>query len=107
MFWNLGKKWLNWLLNRNMAWEDEITKLRHKLNKVDKNLLELLAIRMELVKEVKVLKEKYHEPVYQKARWDEILVKLEQESQKLKLNSDFVKDIWNRIHIEALDLQKK
>jgi len=90
-----------------MTWDEEIAKLREELDKIDQNLLELLAARMELVREVKGLKEKYNETAYQKDRWDEILAKLEGESQKLELNSDFVKDIWNRIHAEALDLQRK
>ena len=89
-----------------MVWEDEIAKLRQELDKIDQDLLELLAVRMGIVGKVKDLKRRYRQTPYQKERWNEVLTKLEVGSQKLGLNEDFVKDIWNRIHTEALDLER-
>ncbi len=42
----------------------------------------------------------------QPGRWQEVLNKLQDEAKEHNVNPELITDIWNRIHAEALDLEK-
>lgn len=87
--------------------QKEIEPLRRKIDSVDKKILDAIAERFLLVKKVGTLKAKYKIPPLQKARWQEVLRRNIEYGKSLSLNEDFVKDIYERFHKEALEIEEK
>ena len=79
---------------------------RQEIDKLDNQLIEILAQRMEVVKKVWEYKKEHNIAPLQKWRWEQVLNNVVQKWKKFNLSEDFIKDIWNRIHKEALDLEK-
>ncbi|EKE14631.1 MAG: hypothetical protein ACD_12C00381G0009 [uncultured bacterium] len=71
--------------------------LRRQIDEIDESIIILLAKRMKIVEKVGLLKKKQNIPVLDSARWQKII-----ETKK-----GFLKKIWELIHKEALEIEKK
>ncbi|RKW21478.1 hypothetical protein D8B46_07465 [Candidatus Gracilibacteria bacterium] len=85
----------------------ELNQLRQKIDKIDIELLKLFAERFEVVKKVGEWKKQngVTNPLDPK-RWKELLEKNILEAEKLGLSSNFVENVWEEIHKEALRIEK-
>lgn len=83
-----------------------LTDFRNQIDQIDDQLIELLAKRFEVVKQVGIYKKEHNLPPLQPARWQEVLAKRSHKALEYQLDSQFVVDIWNRIHEYALNLEK-
>jgi len=83
-----------------------LIKWRNEIDKIDSKIIELLAERMEIVKEIWAYKKVNWIEVLQKWRWSEVLESRKEIAKNLWLNGDFIEDIWNRIHDYALNIEK-
>ena len=81
--------------------------LRGKIDQTDAEIVSLLAQRMEIVKQLSEVKHRNNMSILQIDRWKDILQSRMQQADKLHLNSDFVKDIFEQIHRESVALQDK
>jgi len=88
-----------------MAFDDEIVQWRDKLDIIDGEILDALARRFQVIDEVTKLKKKYDVPSLQLKRWNEILGRMIVGGKENNLSRELVKDIWNRIHEEALKIE--
>ena len=84
-----------------------LTQFRNQIDSIDDQLIELLAKRFEVVKQVGAYKKEHHLPPLQPGRWQEVLEKRTQKAEEFALDSEFVVDVWNRIHEYALELEEK
>ncbi|MBS9775282.1 chorismate mutase [Candidatus Gracilibacteria bacterium] len=86
---------------------NELQYLRENINSIDTQLLELLGKRFEVVKKVGNWKKEngITQPLDEK-RWNELLANNIKVGREKGLSSKFITDIWNRIHEEALKLEK-
>ena len=84
-----------------------LTNFRNQIDQIDDQLIELLAKRFEVVKQVGIYKKETDTPSLQPGRWQEVLDKRTRKAEELSLNSEFVVEVWNRIHEHALELEKK
>lgn len=80
--------------------------LRVQIDTLDDELLNLLSRRLEIVKEVWIYKNENNIEPLQKDRWSMVLNNKIEKWNFLWLNKDFVVDIWERIHTEALIIEK-
>ena len=81
--------------------------LREKIDKIDIELLKLFAERFEVVKKVgEWKKQNWVTNLLDPKRWKELLEKNILEAEKLWLSSNFVENVWEEIHKEALKIEK-
>jgi chorismate mutase len=97
---------LNLLVIRDAQQTTEnLTELRHQIDRVDEGLLELLAKRMRISREIGIYKKEHNMPILQTPRYDEILEKRTKTGISMDLNPDFVKTILSEIHEESVRQQ--
>jgi chorismate mutase len=53
------------------------------------------------------LKRKENVAILQSDRWGEILPLLIKEAEKKGLNQEFIKEIFKRVHVESIKIQRK
>jgi chorismate mutase len=82
-----------------------LEELRQEIDQLDAQLLTLLGRRLEVVRQVGKLKKELALPPLQPARWQQVLEKNISLGEQQRLGKQFVSDIWNRIHDEALRIE--
>jgi len=97
---------LNMLIIRDSNQTTEnLTELRRQIDGVDEQLLELLAKRMRISREIGVYKKEHNMPVLQSPRYNEILENRTKSGVALELSPDFVEKIMTYIHEESVRQQ--
>ena len=97
---------LNLLVIRDVNQTTEnLTALRRQIDGIDEQLLELLAKRMRISKEIGVYKKEHNMPILQSPRYSEILEKRSSMGEQMDLSPDFVKEILKEIHEESVRQQ--
>lgn len=79
---------------------------REQIDSLDKELLYLLSRRFELVKQIWIIKKENQVQILQPERWNSLLNENIEVWKELWLSEQIVKDIWNRIHKESLEIEK-
>ena len=79
---------------------------RKKIDSLDKQLIELLASRELIVKEIGIYKAKNHIPSLQPSRFQQVLQKNIAAGKKQGLSQDFVTEVFNAIHKESLRMEE-
>lgn len=85
-----------------MSDENELARLRERIDATDRSILELLAKRLELVEEVGKYKKIRGIPPLQPQRWREVLENRKSLGKSLGLEEPLVESIWESIHETAL-----
>ena len=97
---------LNLLVIRDVNQTTEnLTALRRQIDGIDEQLLELLAKRMRVSREIGVYKKEHNMPILQSPRYSEILEKRSSMGAQMDLSTDFVKEILREIHEESVRQQ--
>jgi 3-deoxy-D-arabino-heptulosonate 7-phosphate (DAHP) synthase len=97
---------LNLLVIRNETQTTEnLSQLRNQIDGIDEQLLELLAKRMRISREIGIYKKEHNMPILQSPRYSEILEKRASMGQSMDLNTEFVKEILKEIHEESVRQQ--
>lgn len=84
----------------------KMNRIRHILDEVDDELIQILSRRMQLVKELGELKREENFSVLQRERWNAVVERALANARRQDLNTDFVKQVLDCIHSEAIRLQK-
>ena len=84
----------------------KLSKIRVKLDKVDDNLIKLIKIRTNLVKEVLKLKE-HKKDIIDKKRILTILKKIKKKSLKNKIDPRITDRIWKNMIWTYIDFEKR
>jgi chorismate mutase len=82
-----------------------LSELRDKLSLVDDGLIELLQERMELSKQIGVLKRNYNSPILQVQRWEETLKSTIEKALNADLSPDFAELFIKMLHEESIRIQ--
>ena len=97
---------LNLLVIRDVNQTTEnLSELRRQIDQIDEQLLELLAKRMRISREIGVYKKEHNMPILQSPRYSEILEKRSNMGESMELSTDFVKEILKEIHEESVRQQ--
>lgn len=97
---------LNLLVIRSETQTTEnLAQLRSQIDSIDEQLLELLAKRMRISREIGVYKKEHSMPILQSPRYSEILEKRGRMGKSMDLNVEFVKTILQEIHEESVRQQ--
>ena len=97
---------INLLVIRDVTQTTEnLTELRHQIDGIDEGLLELLAKRMRISREIGIYKKEHNMPILHTPRYGEILENRSKMGAAMDLNPDFVKRILTEIHEESVRQQ--
>ena len=84
---------------------ENLVHLRGQIDEIDMSLLELLAKRMRISREIGVYKKEHDMPILQSPRYSEILERRASAATSMELNVEFVQQIMKEIHEESVRLQ--
>ncbi len=84
----------------------KLSKIRVKLDKIDDNLIKLIKIRTNLVKEVLKLKE-HKKDIIDKKRILTILKKIKKKSLENKIDPKITNRIWKNMIWSYIDFEKR
>ena len=79
--------------------------LRQQIDDIDHEMLGLLAQRMRLSQQIATVKQQMQTTVYQPKRWEQVLQDRQQIAAALGLNTDFTKELLEKIHAESVRVQ--
>jgi chorismate mutase len=97
---------LNLLVIRDTKQTTEgLTELRRQIDRIDDELLMILAKRMRVSREIGQYKKEHHMPVLQTHRYDEILDKRISQANDLGMSTAFMKEVLEAIHEESIRQQ--
>ena len=91
----------------NNALLSTLEQYRNRIDSIDSQLIELLAQRMEVVKNIGYHKQQEGMTVFQLNRWKNIIKTRLSEGTELGLSESFVKALLRLIHKESILLQKE
>lgn len=84
---------------------EDLSDLRKQIDEIDTQLLELLAKRMRISREIGTFKKEHNMTVVQTDRYDEILSKRIAEAESMDINPEFMRIILEAIHEESVRQQ--
>ena len=87
--------------------QEQLSQLREQVDKMDSQLLDLLGQRMDVVREMGRLKARQNISTLQPHRWQEILAERQKHGEKLGLPSEFVGQLMQALHEEAIRQQER
>lgn len=87
------------------SYRNQVSFLREEIDNVDEQLVEILARRMNLSKEIGTLKEHNNIAFYQHNRWSDIIEQVKTHAEERNLNHEFVLKLFSLIHLESIDIQ--
>ncbi len=86
--------------------KEKMKTLRLEIDSADKLLVEVLQHRFKAVKKMGKLKNANKIPLYQKARWNEVMADRVKRAKKLKVNENFMRAVLKLIHQESIRIQR-
>ena len=97
---------LDKLVIRNVtASTESLDALRHQIDEIDNSLIEMLAKRMRISREIGQYKREHDMTVVQTGRYTEILYKRGAQGVLCGMSADFVKAVFENIHEESVRQQ--
>lgn len=84
---------------------EDLSRLRQQIDELDDKLLELLAKRMRVSKEIGTFKKEHDMTIVQTDRYDEILTKRITQASDMGMNPEFMRVVLEAIHEESVRVQ--
>lgn len=91
----------------NESFENELERLRKKIDNTDEEIIKNLHIRMEITKEIGMAKLKNNITMFQPHRMDELMKERIEQGETYGLTSGYVKAVYTTIHNESVREQMK
>jgi len=86
---------------------ENLVSLRRQIDELDNNLLELLAKRMRVSREIGTYKKEHNMPILQSQRYDEILQNRISQAVQMDMDAEFMKTVLVAIHEESVRNQQE
>lgn len=81
---------------------EKLTELRRRIDQLDNDLIDILAERMRVAREIGHYKIENDMPILQANRYDEILTKRIAQAQERNMSTQFIKTLLEAIHEESI-----
>jgi chorismate mutase len=91
----------------NVLARTKLVELREKIDKIDRDILEIMADRMSVAEEIGRYKKDNNVTILQSARWDEIVRNRMKVGLEKNLTAEFVHRLFEIIHKESIHHQSK
>lgn len=92
-------------IRKSAGTTESLDALRKQIDEVDNQLLELLAKRMRICREIGTYKKEHNLTVVQTARYTEILDKRGAQASLCGMSPNFIRDVFEHIHEESVAQQ--
>lgn len=92
--------------HRGNSSDERLEEYRTAIDEIDGQLLELLAKRMNIAAKIGELKKARNMAPYQPERWQKLLENRLEQASGLKLDRDFIKKIFETLHMESIRRQE-
>ena len=89
----------------NPEFENRLDVLRNRIDSIDAELLETLSARVAIVKEIGRYKKENNVTALQINRWSKLMEDRVKIGQKLDINENFVKTLFQLIHEDSVRMQ--
>lgn len=89
----------------NQEFLNQLELLRAEIDRVDDELMDRIAHRMEIVKQIGEYKKENQVTILQLERWKEIMNRVTKNGKALGVESDFIQAFFNAIHDESIRQQ--
>lgn len=89
------------------VYQNELKTFRSRIDRIDDQIIDLLANRMKIVDDIGVIKKEHNVAILQVKRWNEILRRMTAAGGENGLSEDFVLRVYKAIHQESIDHQKQ
>ncbi len=96
----------NLVIRDEVATTENLNSLRRQIDELDNNLLELLAKRMRVSREIGQYKKEHNMPILQESRYDEILNDRIKQAEQMGMDAEFMKTVLVAIHEESVRNQQ-
>lgn len=93
------------IIRKSSATTEDLTCLREQIDKLDDELLELLARRMRISREIGKYKKDHDMPVLQTGRYGELLARRTEQAATLDMDPTFIRTVLQAIHEESVRVQ--
>mgnify|MGYP000156238275 CR=1 FL=1 len=87
--------------------ERSLETLREDINRIDENIIELLSRRMEVAKEIAILKKNRGIQVEDKERESQVFLKIQRDARKNLIDENFVLELFGLIISHSKKIQNK
>ncbi|MDE6377822.1 MAG: bifunctional 3-deoxy-7-phosphoheptulonate synthase/chorismate mutase type II [Duncaniella sp.] len=84
---------------------ENLVHLRRQIDQIDNELIELLAKRMNISREIGTYKKEHNIPIVQAARFDDIMRSRVLAAKSMGMSEEFMKQILSSIHEESVRIQ--
>ncbi len=95
----------NLVIREMTATTENLTQLRERIDKIDNELLELLARRMRVSRDIGQYKKEHAMPVLQAKRYEELLARRAVQAAELGMDREFMRTVFRAIHEESVRQQ--
>ena len=87
------------------AFTDHLEIIREQIDQADREILEAIATRMNLVEKIGEFKKENNVAIFQISRWKEIFKTRPEWAKALNLDADFIKELYRFIHQQSVQKQ--
>jgi chorismate mutase len=91
----------------NPEFQYQLEQIRGQIDEVDRELLEVLTRRMNLVAQAGEFKKMNNVAIFQIDRWKKVFKSRSEWAQAMRLNPEFIKELFRMIHSESISKQKE
>jgi len=91
--------------DQNPKFQSQLEDIREKIDHADREILEALSRRMFLVEQVGKYKKDNDVAIFQRDRWKEVFETRAQWADRMHLDTDFIKELYQLIHVESIRKQ--
>ncbi|HTX87613.1 MAG TPA: bifunctional 3-deoxy-7-phosphoheptulonate synthase/chorismate mutase type II [Bacteroidales bacterium] len=89
----------------NLEFENKLEELRSEIDKLDEELIDILARRMNIVEEIGYYKKENNITILQLKRWSQIIRERVKTGEKLGLSREFILRLLEAVHEESIQRQ--
>lgn len=80
---------------------------REQIDEIDNQLIEMLGKRTEVVRKIGVFKRENNIDIVNEERWKRVIDSRKALARKYGLSENFITDMFNMIHDESVEIEKK
>lgn len=93
------------VIRETVTTTENLDSLRSEIDKLDDRLLDLLARRMHVARQIGQYKKEHAMPVLQAARYEELLARRAAQAEELGMDGDFMRRVLQAVHEESVRQQ--
>lgn len=87
--------------------DEQLRLMRNQIDQVDEQLLQLLANRLTVSSQIAQVKAQGNLAVFQPKRWEQVLQNRMNMAERMGVNAEFVKELFEKIHAESVRVQQE